>query len=90
MVIRTVLLSFAAKSKLTGVFFVVKRMIFTLFPAMTFLAGCIVLAPIQIIHNEVSALPILARNWIVWEDVRFSSIVLPIMSINALGFVVFG
>jgi len=45
-------------------------------------------ATILIVHNKVGGFPILARGWVIVVMMRFSSVILPVVSINAKGFVV--
>lgn len=69
---------------------VAQRMILLFFPAMTVLACTLKLASFVIPSNEVLSLPIFTQNeWIIVKNVRFSSEILPIMSIITLGFVMF-
>ena len=79
---RAILLPFTSPSKLTSILFVIQRMIFTLFPAMTFCANCIVWTAIHVINYEVRAFPIRTLNWLIREYMWLSSVVLPVMSVN--------
>ena len=64
-------------------------MIILLFPSMTMLAASHILATISILCNKSSSSPILAKMFvIILKDIRFSSKILPIMTIHALRFVV--
>ena len=61
--------------------FIVKRMIFLLFPSVRKLASILVLTPICIRLNKVLSFPLRALLFFVVEKMRFSSKVLPIMSV---------
>jgi hypothetical protein len=68
--------------------FVVSRMILLFFPAMTKFASIFVLAAIGIRSNEVFNLPICAKLFSVVVNMRLSSKILPVVSIDAVFLVV--
>ena len=90
MIMRTILLTLACISKLTRFLFIIQRMIFTLFPAMRFRANCIVWTTIHIINNKIRAFPIGTLYRLIRKYVRFSPVVLPVVSVDTGSFVVGG
>ena len=87
MIMWTILLTLTCTSKLTRILFIVQRMIFTLFPAMTFCANCIVWTTIHIIYNKVRTFPVWTLYGLIRKYMWFSSVVLPIMSVDACSLV---
>ena len=67
----------------TSMHFIVKRMIFLLFPSVRKFASVLVLTAICISLNEVLSFPLRTLLFFIVEDMRFPSKVLPIMGVHA-------
>jgi hypothetical protein len=89
------MMSMTFKSAKTSLFFltcfhfVVKRMIFFLFPTMTFSTVFLNWTSLIVFRNESSTLPFRTEFTVILKKMRFPSEVLPIMCIYTLGLIVF-
>lgn len=69
---------------LAGMYLIIEWMIFKFLPAVSATAPVLILAAIHsVVLNKYFHLPILALLLIILINLRFASIILPIMSINA-------
>lgn len=88
MVESAVLLTIARFPLRTRFHHIVKRMEVKFFPSVTLIAGYSIRTCFIIICDEICCLPIRARNRLIGELTRFSTEILPVVSINAAAFVV--
>ena len=81
---------FAGHPEFAWMILVIHRMEFSFFPTMRIHASQAILAALHIIHDEVRGFPVLTLDRLVIVFVRFPAVVLPVMGVNAEGFVMLG
>ena len=82
MKVRAVIAFNALLEVATNLSFISFGMILLLLPSVTFLAEEAIGAPVFIVYYEFCCFPVRARMGFILRDIRFSSIILPIMRVN--------
>lgn len=88
MVIGTISSLCAVLSVITKFYLIILRMIFKFFPSMAKITHEFVRTSILIVSDKICRFPVCAWKWFICHDIRLSSVILPIMSINTQGLVV--
>lgn len=88
MVIRTSSAFITTCSGSTRLWPIIQRMIFQFFPAVAFIAIILIFAAIFVFGYKNIGFPMLASYWIVLVLVRFSTIILPVVRVDALASIV--